>query len=111
LNGLAFINGKTGFAVGDNGTLVRSEDSGDSWQLMMNPFSGKLNDICFITQSQGVIIGENGRLYATSDSGKSWINCNFPAPYLNNMNLNSVCSIDGQNLIIVGDKGRILKED
>jgi photosystem II stability/assembly factor-like uncharacterized protein len=107
LNGLAFVNDNIGFAVGDNGTLIRSEDSGNIWHLMTSLSSDKLNDIHFMNPSKGVIIGNNSLFYATSDSGKNW----WQYSILPLVNLNSTCTIDGQKRIIVGDGGTILREN
>jgi photosystem II stability/assembly factor-like uncharacterized protein len=107
LNGLTFINGNIGFAVGDNSTVVRTEDGGNSWQLMRSTSYGKLNDVHFTSPSHGVIIGVNGLFYATSDSGRNWWQYSMPSME----NLNSICSIDGQKRIIVGDGGTILREN
>jgi hypothetical protein len=106
LNGLTFINNKIGFAVGDNSTVVRTDDGGNSWQLTRSTSYGKLNDIHFTSPSHGVIIGVNGLFYATSDSGKNWWQYSLPSLE----NFNSTCTIDGQKRIIVGDGGIILRE-
>jgi photosystem II stability/assembly factor-like uncharacterized protein len=110
LNSLVFINNNIGLAVGDNGTLIQTENNGNNWQLMPSISREKLNDIHFLNPSNGVVIGNNAVLYATSDSGKSWRNYNILTQILTQANLNSVCSIDGQRRIIVGDGGTILKE-
>ncbi|QOL26353.1 sialidase [Thalassotalea sp. LPB0316] len=63
------------FALGAYGTLLKSDDKGEQWQLIEglldNPDKFHLNDI---TYSNGVlnIVGENGISFRSTDQGASW---------------------------------------
>jgi photosystem II stability/assembly factor-like uncharacterized protein len=80
-NAVDFINDSVGFVVGDNGLLLKSTDSGDSWVVTDTIISAKksfgptyldLYDIHFIDENTGFISASNGTLLRTDDVGDSW---------------------------------------
>ena len=61
----------TGYAVGYNGTVIRSTDRGLSWALMPFPNSGDLHDVYFNDALHGFAAGDSG-LFRTVDGAASW---------------------------------------
>lgn len=73
LNAVAFSDGKTAWAVGAEGTLLKSEDSGAKWTLVkLATGNTTLRDIRFATAKVGWIVGDAGVILATQDGGKTW---------------------------------------
>jgi PKD repeat protein len=59
-----------GIAVGNNGHIARSEDSGNSWNII-NKSSGLLRDVKFLTFDTVIAVGEN-LIVRSVDGGASW---------------------------------------
>jgi photosystem II stability/assembly factor-like uncharacterized protein len=84
LNAVTFFDSLTGIAVGDSGTVLRSEDGGINWssQFDGNPFQSyhTLKDIEKTNSNSSIIIGEYliydamGSIgFRTSNKGIDWI--------------------------------------
>ena len=69
---LAFINSTVGYAVCNDGVLLKTTDAGNSWFLHPT-FSSTYNltDIQFPSSTTGYILG-SGYLYKTTNAGVSW---------------------------------------
>jgi photosystem II stability/assembly factor-like uncharacterized protein len=78
LNGVHMINNKTGFAVGNSGTLLRTGDRGRSWQAIDLGLEENLYKIQFINPLTGFIVGQNGLFIKTTDGGLNWQNSIVP---------------------------------
>lgn len=71
------INGKGEiFIVGYNGSILRSNDSGQSWEKLKNGHSPLANNKPFRTikfqGDQGVIVGDNGLIWISQNAGEDW---------------------------------------
>lgn len=66
------IAGDQLIAVGDQGTVIRSGDEGQTWQQLKTPFSVMLTSIFFTDEQHGWLAGHDGLLAKTEDSGVSW---------------------------------------
>ena len=60
-----------GYAVGQAGTLLKSEDGGSSWQLQPVPTLGKLVAVLFFSEREGLVFEEDGRMWYTEDGAES----------------------------------------
>ena len=83
LTAVYFADEKNGWAVGHAETIVRTQDGGDSWQLVhFEPEDAQpLLDVCFTDASRGVAVGAYGMIYTTADGGAVWSQVPFaPAP-------------------------------
>jgi len=58
--------------TGAEGSIYKSEDSGESWSRLRQPDGIALNYMYFINQNTGWVTGENGILLSTTDCGKTW---------------------------------------
>jgi len=67
------MNGVIGWAVGDLGTLMRTDDSGLHWEPVDLGTSENLNGIYMAgVASDGWIVGNHGIIFYTDDSGETW---------------------------------------
>ena len=81
LRSVFFLNEKTGWACGDRGTLLRTSDSGLTWELTPTPVPCRLDSIFFIDAQQGWACGghvlpvsnrSQGVVLTTKDGGTTW---------------------------------------
>jgi len=79
LNSVHFIDGKTGWAVGDS-TLLMTTDGGENWFHQINESNYILHDVFFINSNIGWVAGANsdpssgpGVLFMTTNSGQDWM--------------------------------------
>ncbi len=98
INKLVFPVSTTAFAVGDQGTLLQSTNSGNSFTGLTPLGSNNLEDIVFSDQVIGYILGSNNTVYKTSDGGTSWILKPAPA----GSNINAVYSFGSGKLLATG---------
>ncbi|WP_457352164.1 YCF48-related protein [Roseateles sp. P5_D6] len=105
LYSLAFTDAKTVWAVGSEGTLLKSEDAGAKWTLVKLPSSnGLLRDIKFANAKVGWIVGDGGLILATQDGGKTW----RQQPSGTNLALSSIQVVDANTAWITGANGLVL---
>lgn len=107
LNAVKFINETTGFAVGTFGTIVKTNDSGNSWTYLESGFSDNLTALFFTGQNTGYIVGENGLILKTSDGGNTWQESDSKT----SENLTSVFFPSSLVGYVAGDNGTILKTE
>lgn len=81
-----FIDKDNGFTVGADGTILRTENGGTSWEhtafntmeilpdeLIMNGIiSLNLYDVFFINENSGWVVGDSGTILHSEDGGKQW---------------------------------------
>lgn len=73
LMAVAFSDAKTVWAVGEQGTLLKSDDGGAKWTLIKLPAANfMLRDIKFANAKVGWVVGDAGVILATQDGGKTW---------------------------------------
>lgn len=65
------FNGSTGFIVGDYGSVLKSIDSGNSWDIVNTGLTENFNTVTIVDSNTILISSENG-LIKSLDGGKSW---------------------------------------
>lgn len=65
--------GSRGWAVGDYGVVMRSDDGGVNWEQLEGIGSEALLAVDFVDKQRGVIVGTMGTSYYTEDGGDSWV--------------------------------------
>jgi photosystem II stability/assembly factor-like uncharacterized protein len=70
-------NTDTGFAVGDQGIIIKTTDNGLSWFQIPSFTNIKLNSItknsAYYCQNFLIAVGNNGLIFRSSDSGNNWV--------------------------------------
>lgn len=105
LHDIYFMNKSVGFAVGNNGTVVKTVNGGTSWNKMFTNTKQDLNAVFFADQLNGYIVGDSGMILKTLDGGFNW---NIQ-PSNQSTALNSVYFINANKGIAVGDNGLLLR--
>ena len=78
LRGVSAVNGTVAWASGANGTVLRTNDGGTSWQKLTVPDATTLDfrDVDAITTLTAYVLsignGAASRIYKTRDGGGSW---------------------------------------
>ncbi len=94
-------------AVGERGHIIRSTDSGQTWQLLASPTRATLTGISFADNNQGWIVGHDGIILATHDGGNTW------TLQLNNTALSflDVLALDPRHAVAIGAFGSLFTTD
>lgn len=110
LNDVFFINEDTGFAVGEHGYVLKTEDAGVTWAEVTLPGSASfriLNAVCFNSNTSGFILGGNPTndsiqtILKTMDGGNTWsIVTDKPNPMIQDMSF-----LNENKGLMVGNNG------
>lgn len=93
------------YAIGDNGTMIYSSNSGSTWSLMNTGFTNSLKGFYFYGSFTFYITGSNGLLAKTTNNG-----VNFTAQNTGTTNsINSVSTFGASRSIAVGNNGTIVQ--
>jgi photosystem II stability/assembly factor-like uncharacterized protein len=100
--------GHTVIAVGERGRILRSADSGQSWELLSSPNRATLTGISFADGNCGWIVGHDGIILNTRDGGLSWTQ-----QYNDNtLSFLDVIAVDLRRALVIGSFGSFyLTED
>ncbi len=73
LNGVFFLpDGRTGWAVGAGGAIVRTTDAGTTWSRQASGTSYTLNGVWFTGATEGWAVGQGGTVVRTTNGGATW---------------------------------------
>ena len=73
LNGVFFQqDGRTGWAVGDGGRIVKTSDAGKTWAVQTSNAAFNLQSVWFTTMTEGWVVGNNATILHTLNGGNSW---------------------------------------
>ncbi len=108
LNGVRFIDEDQVWAVGHNGSILKSTDGGKTWSVkhLVIDDDAPLMDIWFDAQGRGLAIGAYGVYYRTEDGGESWDESFVHEE--DDFHLNAVTQHQGV-LFIAAEAGRLYK--
>lgn len=70
------VNEFTGFAVGSDGTIIKTTDAGNTWSKNKSGVRSHLLDVDFINNNVGYASGVNGTLLKTINGGANWSQLN-----------------------------------
>jgi uncharacterized repeat protein (TIGR01451 family)/CSLREA domain-containing protein len=99
-----FVDTNTGWAVGDNGTILKTTDGGGLWSPQTSGTSKDLNSVFFVDANTGWTVGENGEIRNTMD-GTTWNSQDIGG----GKDLNSVFFVDANTGWTVGEVGIIVE--
>ncbi len=102
---IAFYNEWYGYAVGDYGTIMFTNDKGISWEIQYEGVTDNLRSISVQDSVTAWIAGDNGIILYTFNGGYNWID---QTSYPQN-GLNSIFFFDKMNGWASGDSKTLLK--
>jgi photosystem II stability/assembly factor-like uncharacterized protein len=104
LRGVWFVDAGNGWAVGDFGTILRTNDGGQNWTIRKSGVTQILWDVAFFNTDLGIAVGAGGTILRTTDGGENWT-----AQTSGTISqLRAVSFIDANTGWIVGEGGLIL---
>ena len=114
LSAVFFVDDKTGWAVGQWGVVLRTDDAGESWTLQRHDTSvdQPLFSVWFRDRQRGYAVGLWSLLIATVDGGKTWTQVTLPPPpggKKADRNLLKIFANRMGTLFIAAEQGMILK--
>ncbi len=74
LNGIWALNQDTTVAVGDVGTIIKTTNGGETWQVQQSVagITDQLFAVQFVNNTLGYAVGEVGWILRTTDGGATW---------------------------------------
>ena len=72
LNSVDFGDENTGWAVGENGTIIKSTDSGENWNLQYSGTTERLHSVHAFNENTIYAVSENGAVLKSINSGANW---------------------------------------
>jgi photosystem II stability/assembly factor-like uncharacterized protein len=109
LTALSFVDDQTGWAVGDDATIVKTEDGGKTW-MMQNFEPEKETAFLSVIASDAhhvIAVGAVGLVYSTSDGGLSWNEVAAPAIREEELFLHSIIRLNDGSLFVAGESGML----
>ena len=70
LNDIDFTLQQTGWAVSDNGSVLKSTNNGFNWDVNKGDMDSSLYSVDFINSYTGWAVGENGVIIKTTNGGE-----------------------------------------
>jgi photosystem II stability/assembly factor-like uncharacterized protein len=113
LTAVSFADPKHGWAVGNWGAILRTEDGGETWQLQRSDLHADipLFGVYFRTVRQGWATGLWSLLLATDDGGANWRLIKPPAEHgadRTGLNFNAIFPAGANTLLIPAEQGKVL---
>ena len=99
--------GFSAFAVGNNGTIVRSTNSGLNWSVITSGSTANLNAVRFGYGGNHFAVGDNGTILKSSNLGQNW--SSISSTTTRTLNVVSSHSNSIEFVVAAGEKGTILR--
>ena len=105
LNGISAATASTVFVVGDSGTILKTVNSGNSWNRLSGGTRVRLASIAAPTVEVAFAVGAEGTILKTQNGGLTWTaSTGIPM-----RNYHSVSASDTRNAFVAGDSGTLLR--
>src|SRR5690554_3207490 len=109
---VSFSNALTGYAGSTSwDELYKTTDGGATWYPVEVGISFQIKDIEFLDEQTGFASAEYGKVYKTVDGGLSWTSIAPTLLFNSSSNLKSICVINENKIVTVGNLGRILRTE
>ncbi|AMB87565.1 hypothetical protein AWM79_20610 [Pseudomonas agarici] len=111
LNAIAAIKDSGLFVVGEQGSMFRSADWGQTWERLDGPYQGSLFGVIATAQPASLLVyGLRGNLYRSGDFGSSWQLVELKAGGgALEFGLSGGSVQDDGSLVIVGNGGSLIR--
>lgn len=108
LNDIFIVNSSLAYAVGENGTILKTNNFGAVgcvWESQLSGTDHTLNGVAFANQDKGVAVGNDGLILTTNNGGVTWniIDKNTTSDF------KDVYVVDESFAVIVGEDKKIFK--
>ena len=87
--------------------ILKTSDGGMTWTQQNSEALDPLFDIYFTNDMEGITVGSGGKIFRTTDAGENWVQQSSGTV----LSLNSICSIDANNIWVVGGGENIWAAD
>ncbi len=109
LHAVAFGSAQVAWAVGDGGTILRTDDAGLHWERQPSGTTADLRGIATVSAAHAWAVGSGGLVLRTSDGGASWVGSTVPGkPDLVGIAARSpttLVAVGSQSLVSTADGG------
>ena len=101
------------FAYNENGKLARSQDDGETWQIVLGQetgFTGHINSSCFAVSNEGriFVINDNQQTVMYSDdNGDTWQQTTSFSPYCAFPTKTGICAPTNDIIVVWAEEGEI----
>ncbi len=108
INAIYWLDNKEGYAVGNNGMIVKFSNGGAKWDFMPSNTNVDLTDIYFTSDDIGYAVGAYTTILKTTNKGQTWTKLTVPS-ITNDPKINDILFVGTQVGYAVADEGYILK--
>lgn len=110
LNAIAAVKDAGLFIVGEQGSMFRSADWGQTWEKLEGPYEGSLFGVIGTAQPNTLLAyGLRGNLYRSSDFGSNWEQVDLQAARGSlEFGLSGATLLDDGSIVIVGNGGSVI---
>ena len=111
LNGIAAVKDAGLFIVGEQGSMFRSADWGQTWEKLEGPYEGSLFGVIGTAQANTLLAyGLRGNLYRSIDFGTTWEPVELQATRGTlEFGLSGATLLDDGSIVIVGNGGSVVR--
>ncbi len=104
---MAFEDSLIGYAIGDRGASMRTDDGGQTWidQTPFPDFTYEMKDLLILGPGDLLAVGESPGIFRSTDGGVNWITVANPSTET----LNNIVAIAGDTLSAAGDLAQIIR--
>ncbi|MBK5354321.1 hypothetical protein JFU37_17655 [Pseudomonas sp. TH41] len=113
LNAIAAVKDAGLFIVGEQGSMFRSADLGQTWEKLEGPYQGSLFGVIGTAQANTLLAyGLRGNLFRSTDFGTSWQPVELKATRgALEFGLSGATLLDDGTLVIVGNGGSVIRSN
>jgi photosystem II stability/assembly factor-like uncharacterized protein len=116
LNSVRFVGGKTGWAAGHWGVILKTVDGGETWALQRRDLSTDqpIFSLSFLNDHDGIAVGLWSLLLVTHDGGTTWteqVLPKTPGKKKTDLNLTSVFESGKGTLFVTAEGGKLLRSE
>lgn len=106
LTAISFVSDQTGYAVGHDAIILKTDDGGSTWQKVYEnlELGVPLLDIWFASEGKGIAVGAYGLTVKTDNSGNTWEVISDAIGNADEMHLNVIVG-NQKEIVIAGEQG------